>query len=940
MSLVSPNQRWSPSAAAIWGKTNSDDDSWLPLWRHLEDSAHVAGLLWDHWLPLAAKRHVAASLDGDMASARRLLVWLAGVHDIGKATPAFAVKALTMHGRLLDSGLDLGVPLAESRRAPHGALGFVVIDKWLEERFPSSTPRAREALAVVVGAHHGVMPDGTSMAAIAHRADYRGGRAWESARAELLDAITEQTGATAYLPQWLAKPLPPTMQALLAGVIVVADWLASDETRFGYGDRHESATWDDLGLPSPWQSTDVPRDPGAMLAARFPALTGCEPTAIQAAAVNAAWSADRPPLIILEAEMGSGKTEAGLAAADVLAHRFGMGGVFMALPTMATSDAMFGRVRDWIEALPGEGSLSMYLAHGKAGLNDSFRGLPDDRHFAGLYDDDSGDVEMRHAVATVNAWTRGRRKGVLAPFVVGTIDQVLFGALRSRHLGLRHLALATKVVVIDEVHAADTYMREYLSSMLTWLGAYGTPVVLMSATLPSAQRQQLVNAYARGASTCPLPTSRPSPSVDMPEQRGYPRTLILDSTCRDIPTAQVASRPRTVEIEEIPDGLDELVDRLAQDLSGGGCVAVIRNTVSRAQETYTFLRDHLDEVEVVLVHSRFLAVDRAAREADLRSRLGRGGKAGDGTRPQRLVVVGTQVLEQSLDIDVDLMVSDLAPMDLLFQRAGRLHRHTRGLGESDRPAAVRQPRLLVGGVEWSSAPVTPVKGSRRVYGESALLRAAATLRRRGHRLRLPDDIPSLVEEAYDPTTPPPPGWEDAWTSADETQHLAGTTAADRAQTFLLGRPQASAGLLARSGFFIKGDPDDGNGGRSQVRDSEDGLEVVVVRRADGVVRPMPGAGLPEDTVLATDFAPEPRIARALAGCTVRLPSWSTRSESMDAVISALEEMSFAGWQRDCPWLEGQLVLVLDEAGHARVAHLDVEYCADTGLLVTTPSERS
>lgn len=936
-----PEPPWSDDVSAIWGKTSSDD-SWLPLWRHLEDSAAVAALIWDRWLPDSVKDHVAVCLPGGHDDGRRLLTWLAGIHDIGKATPAFAIKAPAMTDRLHRRGFDLKVPLAEAPKAPHGALGYIILREWLVRRFPDlprPAARAGMALAVIVGAHHGLLPDEYDLRTLTNRRDYFGGVRWAASRDEILDRMAARAGVIGRLPQWLSRPLPATAQASLAAAVVVADWLASDETRFPYLDRTEGRpTWEMLRLPRPWTAQAPPRSPARHLADRFPALAGFSPTPIQESAIEAAWAADRPPLVILEAEMGSGKTEAGLAAAEVLAHRFGQGGVFVGLPTMATSDAMFGRVRSWIDEIPGEGSLSMFLAHGKAGLNDDYRGLDDDQRFAGIYDEPQGEgPRVDRAVATVNAWTRGRRKGVLAPFVVGTIDQVLFGALRSRHLALRHLALSGKVVVIDEVHAADIYMREYLLSALTWLGAYGTPVVLMSATLPSEQREQFLRAYAAGAGRgdgrWPRPPKHPGPL----ESTEYPRTTMLASTRRLIPVAQRSSRPRTIEVVELADDLDHLAQVLRGELVDGGCVAVVRNTVTRAQATWMALRAALPETEVVLVHSRFLSVDRARREADLRSRLGRSSKCADGTRPHRFVVVGTQVLEQSLDIDVDLMVSDLAPMDLLLQRAGRLHRHARGEDECDRPACLRRPRLLVTGAEWQAVPVAADRGSRRIYGDSFLMRAAAILRAQGPSVRLPEDIPRLVEAAYEPGAAVPTGWTRAWAQAEEQAAQDAETARSRAGAFRLCAPYEYEGLLARSGFFCKGDPEDGNGGRSQVRDSEDSLEVVVVRRVAGQLHPMPGAALPEDTVLSAQHPPEPRIARALAACTLRLPAWAT-ARNLDATIAVLEDMSFEGWQQDCPWLAGQLTLVLDADDNARVGDLDLTYDADTGLRVQIRQE--
>ncbi|MES6461701.1 CRISPR-associated helicase Cas3', partial [Cutibacterium acnes] len=203
----------------------------------------------------------------------------------------------------------------------------------------------------------------------------------------------------------------------------------------------------------------------------------------------------------------------------------------------------------------------------------------------------------------------------------------------------------------------------------------------MSATLPPAQRHELALAYAKGRhgrnAQVVLTTTDEYPIV----------TTISDGVAQQ--GTSTSAPGRQVVVRSMGDSLDELINLIEDKMSDGGCIGIIRDTVARAQDTFDALDSRLD-CEVVLVHSRFLAPQRARREADLVRRLGRSGES----RPDRLVVVGTQVLEQSLDVDFDLLISDIAPIDLLLQRIGRLHRHDR-----QRPVPLREATCLVTGVD-------------------------------------------------------------------------------------------------------------------------------------------------------------------------------------------------------------------------------------------------
>jgi CRISPR-associated helicase Cas3 len=608
---------------------------------------------------------------------------------------------------------------------------------------------------------------------------------------------------------------------------------------------------------------------------------------VQVGAVEAARAMGGAGLLIVEAPMGSGKTEAALLAAEVLAHESGAQGCFVALPTQATTDAMFGRVRSWLDRVPGGATLA--LAHGKAHLNDDYRGLVR----WGRVDTECG--------AVAHDWLRGRKKAGLASFVVGTIDQVLFAGLKSRHVMLRHLALAGKVVIIDEVHAYDVYMSRYLHRVLAWLGAYRVPVILLSATLPDARRAELLRAYD-------------SKAVEPSGHPGYP---VITATNLEPRTFPLPARRVPVVIDRLDDDLEALSAYLREQLRDGGCAVVVRNTVGRVQETAAHLAGEFD---VTINHARFLACDRAVRDRDLLRRFGPPSTAVD--RPTKHVVVASQVVEQSLDIDFDVMVTDLAPIDLVLQRLGRLHRH-------HRPHRTGQARCAVTGVDWTSTPPKPVAGSARVYDTHHLLRAAALLVDR-QIVTLPDDIAALVQTAYGTTALGPADWRPAMTEAHRKAEDRARKRRDNARTYLLPEP-GKGNLVGWLHANVGEVNDDSPRGMAQVRDGTESLEVLVMQRdADGGLRTpdwVPGGG---QQIPLLGEVPWP-LARVISVCALRLPYALCHEGVIDAVITELERTRVASFEAT-PALRGQLVLALDDDRRAVLHGFRLTYDLVRGLV--------
>nr|WP_232271996.1 CRISPR-associated helicase Cas3' [Streptomyces gobiensis] len=932
----------------------------------MADSAAVAGLLWDQWLPRHVQRLVAMALPGGAGDARRLAVWLAATHDIGKATPAFACQVESLADAMRAAGLDMPLQkqMADRRLAPHGLAGQRLLRQWLNERHGWSKA-ATTQFAIVAGGHHGVPPTSSDIQQLTVRPELLrtpgSEPLWHTVQEELLDACAEACGVREQLADWQHVKLPQSVQVLLTALVIVADWIASNPDLFPYfpeepprtDTERVEAAWRGLSLPPPWRAVEPDEDPAKLFAARFSLPPGARVRPVQEAAVRMAREMPAPGLMVIEAPMGEGKTEAALAVAEIFAARTGAGGCFIALPTMATGNAMFPRLLDWLGRLPDEraepGAHSVFLAHSKAALNKEYSGLLRSSNYgrkvAAVDQDGQGntrrhgqDMRADSAELVAHHWLRGRKKGMLASFAVGTIDQLLFAGLKSRHLALRHLALAGKVLVIDEAHAYDTYMNAYLDRVLSWLGAYQVPVVVLSATLPARRRRELAEAYA-GTS------SAGGGFAELEKTDGYPLLAAVTSGSAPRTGVPEASGRRTeVRVERFDDDLDALADRLADELSDGGCALVVRNTVDRVLDTAAHLRQRFGTGQVTVAHARFLDLDRAAKDAELLARFGPPEKSG-GQRPDdRHIVVASQVVEQSLDIDFDLLVTDLCPVDLLLQRMGRLHRHLRGKGQSDRPPKLRTARCLITGTDWQHVPPEPVRGSSRIYGRYALLRSLAVLEPylagaagTDRTVRLPEDISPLVQRAYGPQTEGPAEWQEVMAQAREEHDLKQAKQQESAHVFQLGDVGRDGRALVGWIDAGVGDADDTRAGRAQVRDSQESLEVLVVqRRADGALTTMPwlsdGCGGLE---LPTDAVPAPRLARIVAASGLRLPYHFSFPDVLDRAIEEMEAVCVPAWQtKESHWLAGELLLVLDEDCRARLAGFDLRYTRTDGLEVT------
>jgi CRISPR-associated endonuclease/helicase Cas3 len=693
------------------------------------DVAAVAGLVWDHCLDREFRKRLDRSLGGD---ARTQIVFLAGAHDLGKASPGFQKKVpyLSEKCRLPFSPNDMN--------ARHEFISAHILNKMLG---PTYTELAR-----IAGGHHGVFPRSVELTM---GVGTLGGKDWNAARQELIQQFAQVVKFDLkQAAQATSEITDPAVVPILGGFTSAVDWIGSNQdffpcaAEFGtplaisaleywHNARDQARkALETLGwLPAPSFAGEAPFDT---------VFSSLVPNPLQAAAITLASKQTSPYLMIVEAPMGQGKTEAALYAADMAMCR-GLGrGMYIAMPTQATGNAMFKRVLDdYLRARGHQGKLNLQLVHGDALLaqaKEVKEGEIPEFNPKGVADE--GDVEAQ-------SWFTAKKRPLLAPFGVGTIDQSMLSVLQTRHWFVRLFGLAGKVVIFDEVHAYDAYMSTILERLLHWLAEVGCTVILLSATLPEAKRKALVKAYS---------------GRDDIEYKGYPR--ITSAKPRHYPNAQTGSSPvcaevpmdeqRTIDVCFAETDLPTLTPTLSRQLHLGGCAAVICNTVNRAIEVYSHLRDNLKDAECALFHARTLQMWRREREEEVLRKFGKGEKQVDGRyanphRPRRAVLVATQVIEQSLDLDFDLMVSEIAPVDLLLQRCGRLHRHPR-----QRPASLETPQFIV---LCDAEPAGPPPesfgaGIESVYDRYVLLRTWLALRQRT-KVEIPTEIEALVEVVYD-----------------------------------------------------------------------------------------------------------------------------------------------------------------------------------------------
>ncbi|MHB9145223.1 MAG: CRISPR-associated helicase Cas3' [Symbiobacteriia bacterium] len=869
----------------VWAKS----DPMHPLMCHMIDVGNVAVELLRQGPFAATVRRFAAATGILEDQVPAWMAYLAALHDLGKCRAAFQNRQPGLALPLEEAGISCATSDVDK-----GYRHEAVSASWLRDYLVDTQGwpvRSAGTVAAAIAGHHGRFDvDEPSAEPPARREQ------WEPLRLEL-EALIRRT----FQPSdWRGQFQHQSVAGLLlSGLVVLADWIASNAELFGL--RWEGETLADyvqasreraeravhrLGLDGqqPWTSPMTFREVWPEIADPHPLQEKCESLVRRGLA---------PGLVIIEAPMGGGKTEAALYLATQWLGKAAAEGIFVALPTSATSNQMFSRFKRLIERHDPGAVRGVRLVHGTSWLLDE--ATP------------SVAPELFEGKEQALDWFRPRKRSLLATYGVGTVDQALMSVLHVKHGFLRLFGLAGKVLVVDEVHAYDAYMAQILDLLLQWCSALGVPVILLSATLPQGRRRALVQAYDSAALLNESQEAgfAPYPLITWVEPGGKvteePVELATD-TDSGTATGSAAGGAKVMNVElrhhhgllADPAGVAKLV---AERVANGGCHCVITNTVDSAQNIYRALKALVPEdgpagVQLLLFHGRFPVAERQRIEAealalfDKRSLLPEGDPERK-PRPERAVLVATQVVEQSLDLDFDEMYTELAPVDLLLQRAGRLHRHPR----QNRPTG-GTPTLHLLLPPEDRVEFGP---SGNVYSPYILFRTLA-LTATQDVWRLPVEIRQYVEAVYR-DVPPPPGVsvEEAWLTTARAKWFSETEEkAEAANLFLIRTPAPRRFRLGQDpkAVFDEESREASSYFNAKTRYEDDSVNVLLAE-GDGWA----------DTLLER-HSPPLAVLKELHLNTVRLSRWWLQGVEPEA--------GYSGPESAPAWMPGTTVLRLSQ----------------------------
>lgn len=605
------------------------------------------------------------------------------LHDVGKVSPGYELKYFA------ETVVRRFAPELCGNASffnKHASISAAAIDRWLEVRAATSP------VSIAAAAHHGTCDRGYAP----DTAETLGGQTWAHERRKLIEHLSAVFGGA--LPQ--TEQVNP---ALLAGLTCVSDWVGSDE-RFFPADKPPVEQGDPVRTARHAVDACGFRSTPLKKGLSFDEVFGFPPHAAQQDFID---RASRPGLYVLEAPMGLGKTEAALYVAYRLMEAGHHHGFYFALPTRLTSDRIHTRVSEFLGRIT-TAPTAPRLAHGMAWLKEY----------------EAGGQEL----APGHPWFNPMKRALLYPYAVGTIDQALLSVLNVKHSFVRLFGLAGKVVILDEVHSYDMYTGTLLDELVKRLQSVGCTVIILSATLTGKRRTCLVPPLGALEATAAYPIMCGRSVDDKPFARPLP-----------------APPPKSCRVRLEAWDSARIAEEAVAAARRGECVVCIANTVAKAQAWYRAVKAAMpeDAFQVGILHARFPLFQREQIEKRWMERLGKDTSA----RPRGCVLVATQILEQSVDIDADRMISELAPTDMLLQRMGRLWRHARG----SRPCETPELVVIVCDPSAAETPDAAIqtlgKENCCVYAPYVLLRTHAVWQPL-QIVSLPSDIRKLIEATY------------------------------------------------------------------------------------------------------------------------------------------------------------------------------------------------
>ena len=680
----------------LWAKSNP----FKQLAAHMIDAGCCTEIFLRASGSSAIVSYLADQWNTDAETAIRFTAYLVALHDIGKATPQFQMQDEGQLRRLRNTEFAAILPIVKPNYVRHEHMSRRIVSRiWKQQ---GENRKLVDSYSCILSLHHQKIDESRGL-------KQRTDEEWMKLQDELERMIREIFHFAGNLP---APKMIDSVCMLLTGIVILCDWVASSEpfciipeVTDGYYTRSLAVAQECMRKYGLISSGSIQK--AESFRSLWPQIK--DPRDIQKKCENLDPLA---PLTIIEAPMGEGKTEAALYMAVRCAQATGKRGIYVALPTQATSNQMYERVSNMLKTIQGGYAR---LLHGTAFLmNDG----PEE-----VQSEDRSEAEK---------WLGSARMGLLDENGVGTVDQAMGAVLLARFSVLRLLGLANKALIIDELHAYDAYMSEIIESLICWCRALSIPVILLSATLQDSQRLKYLSCCLHQGTPLQLKNSYPLITQAVNEE-----TVIQVEASATLQT--------DYGIETVRLGDDEEIASFAsKKIQNGGCYCILANTVRRAQHIYQALQQIAEPDTLLMIfHARYTMAGRKTIESECLRRFGKGDHS---ERPAKAILVATQVVEQSLDIDFDGMLSDLAPIDMLLQRAGRVHRHRTRV----RPAGLEKPLLSVIVPEQKDN-----KDLSNRYGASGyvyapfLLYNTEKLLENKKSISVPQDVRTVIAQVYE-----------------------------------------------------------------------------------------------------------------------------------------------------------------------------------------------
>lgn len=676
----------------IWAKTAPKKS----LIDHMLETGIVTECLIDAdgmYRPVLSRLSEITGCDNNKLSAK--IVFICAIHDIGKAHPIFQGRDAETLEILRRKNLNQE---SFDTRFRHEQYGANIFDRLSAEDVDIKNS---DIISQIIRMHHQKEQKKNSDIDIIKIDDKEKAKKWRHIQKEIYDYIKNvfHFDNLNLINKNISKSELFVVQNAILGIMITSDWIASNNYVF---DNQPYKNIDEFLKSRKLQALKFLNNEG-MIRQQIPVMQdfksafGFNGRPVQNDVEKIVHKNDIKCMLI-ESDCGSGKTEAALYAAAVLGNRSGLSGIYMGLPTGVSAEAIQNRVDEF---LTSHGMRNTKLYTSKSML---------------LREPDKKPI-----------WTDISRQRLLTSSAVGTVDQVMTVARLARFESVRMNGLASKVLIIDEIHAYDTYMLAVIRGLLMICGELGVPVIMLSATLPISTKKGLLGVVG---------------NRDMELHNGYPMISYVTKdgdVYEQVSNQYMPDKKISCKLLPILNNNDEIARYAVDAVKDGGCECVIMNTVADAICVYDKIKEKKsDNCKIILYHSRMTINARDKKSREILKMCGKDRSE----RPERAIIVGTQVLEQSLDIDVDYMIIAICPIDLLFQRIGRYHRH----GDE---GTIRK-RVDVGNTVQVLIPadLSNYGGTEYVYEKCYLDATVDTIQEHNNHLLIPSGMPDMINYVY------------------------------------------------------------------------------------------------------------------------------------------------------------------------------------------------